>query len=284
MPRLRLTRAFQEQVLTTLLPAAHHAFPLQKFQPKYPEPSCRASCDSPQSKSSPTTCGTTTSKVLTAQEWVTLRVAESEELLWRKTCSQCHALTFTANASLPSISKSNIPSRWFAHAVFDHDATFLKCIECHAAWGNYQPIHCGRVLLPESGPARNVIIWRRVGGIPLFRMPHLSRLDQGKVSQGKFGCSGAGRQLATPPRSRPAGKKSKRGCGRANGLIISYTPSHSPARPGAFPPKNSISSFQEYFWNGHLPGNRRECRQTRRGLLQFLSAVRYRIASSNRAR
>ncbi|HTT17371.1 MAG TPA: hypothetical protein VMG82_00400 [Candidatus Sulfotelmatobacter sp.] len=74
------------------------------------------------------------SRVLTSQEWVTLRVAESEELLWRKTCAQCHSLTFAPNAPLPSIAKSDIPARWFLHAVFDHDVhRFLKCGECHAA-------------------------------------------------------------------------------------------------------------------------------------------------------
>jgi hypothetical protein len=77
---------------------------------------------------------TTSSRVLASQEWVTLRVAESEELLWRKTCSQCHLLTFAPNASLPSIAKPHIPPRWFTHAVFDHDAhKFLTCVECHAA-------------------------------------------------------------------------------------------------------------------------------------------------------
>ena len=73
-------------------------------------------------------------RVLTEQQWVMLRVAESEELLYRKTCAQCHALQFVANAPWPIVAKSNITQRWFQHAVFNHDThKLLKCVECHAA-------------------------------------------------------------------------------------------------------------------------------------------------------
>ena len=71
-------------------------------------------------------------RVLTPQEWVALRVSESEELLWRKTCAQCHSLGISQTALLPTIAKSNITNRWFPHATFDHDPhKFLKCVECH---------------------------------------------------------------------------------------------------------------------------------------------------------
>ena len=72
-------------------------------------------------------------RILSRQEWVDLRVAESEELLWRKTCAQCHALSFTKQSSPPAVANSNITRRWFRHAVFDHDThKLLKCAECHS--------------------------------------------------------------------------------------------------------------------------------------------------------
>jgi hypothetical protein len=112
-------------------PTVVHAFLLQKFQQYIPSHPAELRVTAPN-RNLPQQPVTTASRALTSQEWVTLRVAESEELLWRKTCSQCHALTFAPNAPLPSIAKSNIPPRWFPHAVFDHDAhKFLKCVECH---------------------------------------------------------------------------------------------------------------------------------------------------------
>ena len=73
-------------------------------------------------------------RVLTPEQWVTERVAESEQLLWRKTCMQCHALSFPASQPLPVVAKSNITARWFQHAVFNHDEhRLLKCEECHTA-------------------------------------------------------------------------------------------------------------------------------------------------------
>ena len=73
-------------------------------------------------------------RVLTPEQWVTERVAESEQLLWRKTCMQCHAMSFPASQPLPVVAKSNITVRWFQHAVFNHDKHRLaKCEECHTA-------------------------------------------------------------------------------------------------------------------------------------------------------
>ncbi len=86
-------------------------------------------------------------RVLTEQQWVGLRVAESEELLYRKTCAQCHALKFAASVPLPVVAKSNIPQRWFQHAVFNHDThKLLKCVECHA--GALTSQESADVLLP----------------------------------------------------------------------------------------------------------------------------------------
>lgn len=72
--------------------------------------------------------------LVTPQEWVTLRVAESERLLWGKTCKQCHTMNFPAGGGLPTVAKSNITLRWLPHANFNHDQhELVKCTECHAA-------------------------------------------------------------------------------------------------------------------------------------------------------
>jgi hypothetical protein len=86
-------------------------------------------------------------RVLTEQQWVMLRVAESEELLYRKTCAQCHALQLVANAPWPIVVKSNITQRWFQHAVFNHDThKLLRCVECHS--GALTSQETADVLLP----------------------------------------------------------------------------------------------------------------------------------------
>jgi hypothetical protein len=78
-------------------------------------------------------------RVLTAQQWVTERVAESEQLLYGKTCKQCHALSFSSGAALPAVAKSNITPRWMPHANFNHDRhQLVKCTECHAALTSHE--------------------------------------------------------------------------------------------------------------------------------------------------
>jgi hypothetical protein len=73
-------------------------------------------------------------RVLTPPQWVSEKVAESEQLLWRKPCKQCHALSFSGSQALPLVAKSNITVRWFQHAVFDHEKhRLLQCGECHSA-------------------------------------------------------------------------------------------------------------------------------------------------------
>ena len=110
-----------------------HAFVVQKFQEyiaTHPEELRVAgpSRNLPEKPLPPTV------RVLTPPQWVAERVAESEDLLWRKTCLLCHTLVFSAGAPLPVTAKSNITSRWYPHAVFSHqDHRFVKCLECHAA-------------------------------------------------------------------------------------------------------------------------------------------------------
>jgi len=72
-------------------------------------------------------------RVVTRDQWVAERVSESEELLWRKACKQCHALSIPGDGELPTVAKSNITTRWMPHADFNHERhQMLKCTECHA--------------------------------------------------------------------------------------------------------------------------------------------------------
>jgi hypothetical protein len=68
-----------------------------------------------------------------AREWVGFRVDEAEDLLWRKTCKECHTL----NAGIgppPEIAPSNITRRWMPHAEFSHDShRMMTCESCHTA-------------------------------------------------------------------------------------------------------------------------------------------------------
>ncbi len=73
-------------------------------------------------------------RVLTPAQWVGEKTAEAEELLWRKTCKQCHALDFARGAPLPRLAEAKIALRWMPHARFDHDAhRGFSCTGCHAA-------------------------------------------------------------------------------------------------------------------------------------------------------
>jgi hypothetical protein len=89
-------------------------------------------------------------------------VAVSEELLWHKTCAQCHAVSATplqdvkiarwdaaggqrsaaptpltvapgAETKLPLIAAAHVKLQWLPHARFDHDAhAGFSCAGCHA--------------------------------------------------------------------------------------------------------------------------------------------------------
>jgi hypothetical protein len=74
---------------------------------------------------------------IAADQWAAAQVAAAEDLLYRtrnKGCQYCHALATTADApdALPPIVPTKIPSRWFAHARFDHRThRELRCLACH---------------------------------------------------------------------------------------------------------------------------------------------------------
>jgi hypothetical protein len=94
-------------------------------------------------------------RILTPAQWVTERTAEAQDLLWRKTCKQCHTLTPFRRTSkrkteesaklpgdareipsitdeLPYVAPANITLRWMPHAKFDHGAhDGFTCISCH---------------------------------------------------------------------------------------------------------------------------------------------------------
>jgi hypothetical protein len=94
-------------------------------------------------------------RILTQAEWVNERTAEAEELLWRKTCKQCHTLGWAtknpsmvisqsvaetestskssaSRSTLPYVEQANIILQWITHAKFDHDAhRGFTCVSCH---------------------------------------------------------------------------------------------------------------------------------------------------------
>ena len=71
-------------------------------------------------------------RILTPAQWVTERTADAEELLWRKTCKQCHRLEVKPGDSLPTVAPAIATERWFPHAKFDHDAhRGFSCLGCH---------------------------------------------------------------------------------------------------------------------------------------------------------
>ena len=105
------------------------------------------------------------SRAISAPQWVAERVAVSEELLWHKTCSQCHSISATTlhdvriarwdaaqpreasriaspagntpepNASansLPNVAPAKLTLQWLPHSRFDHDAhRGFSCTSCH---------------------------------------------------------------------------------------------------------------------------------------------------------
>jgi hypothetical protein len=111
-------------------------------------------------------------RAIAASQWVAEKTAVAEELLWHKTCSQCHEMSLTPlgdtriarwSASnpratnripswipaevrsdqddrfttrktiLPTVAPANITLRWMPHAKFDHGAhEGFTCVSCHA--------------------------------------------------------------------------------------------------------------------------------------------------------
>ena len=94
-------------------------------------------------------------RVLTPGQWVAEQTAEAEELLWRKTCKQCHELRFpakspsyktetpagrgseaagflTPSTQLPEVERMYRVLPWMPRSKFDHDAhRGFTCVSCH---------------------------------------------------------------------------------------------------------------------------------------------------------
>jgi hypothetical protein len=72
-------------------------------------------------------------RMYTPKEWIAARINDAEELLWRKTCKQCHALTMGARQdNLPVVEPARTTVKWMPHAKFDHDAhRGFSCASCH---------------------------------------------------------------------------------------------------------------------------------------------------------
>ena len=86
-------------------------------------------------------------RVLSPAQWVAERTADAEELLWRKTCKQCHALMTAQNSALPQVATANVRTQWMPHSKFDHDAhRGFSCVSCHAK--ALASTESGDILLP----------------------------------------------------------------------------------------------------------------------------------------
>jgi hypothetical protein len=74
-----------------------------------------------------------------AAEWVEQRMGDAQLLLWRKSCKECHSLSYPNGTypngpdALPVVAKAAITARWLPHANFDHEAhQMVQCVSCHA--------------------------------------------------------------------------------------------------------------------------------------------------------
>jgi hypothetical protein len=88
-----------------------------------------------------------------AAEWISRRMSDTQQLMWRKTCKECHSVNFKPGADLPEIPEAAIPVRWMKHAWFDHDAhQAVACAECHAKAATSK--ETSDVLLPAIATCR----------------------------------------------------------------------------------------------------------------------------------
>jgi hypothetical protein len=86
-------------------------------------------------------------RVLSPAQWVAERTADAEELLWRKTCKQCHVLTTSQSSVLPQVAAANVRTQWMPHSKFSHDAhRGFTCVSCHVK--ALTSTESGDILLP----------------------------------------------------------------------------------------------------------------------------------------
>jgi hypothetical protein len=114
-------------------PEAIHTFLTQKFQAYIATHSAELREPREPDRNLPEKPISPTYRTLSPPEWVAEHTAEAEQLLWRKTCKQCHTVNGGDAAAPTSIAASNVTVRFMAHARFDHSAhELLKCTSCHA--------------------------------------------------------------------------------------------------------------------------------------------------------
>jgi hypothetical protein len=144
-------------------PEVLHAFLLKKFGDHIAKhPSELLEMRDPQRNLTGRAAGPAARSV-SAKQWVSEQVAVSEELLWHKTCAQCHEISATplqdveiarwsalgvqpgstprsrpitaaagTDEKLPAIAGARLKLQWLPHARFDHDAhTGFSCVGCH---------------------------------------------------------------------------------------------------------------------------------------------------------
>jgi hypothetical protein len=74
-----------------------------------------------------------------AAEWVRQRMTDAQLVLWRKSCKECHSLSYpngtypNGPGALPTVAKAAITRRWLPNGNFDHEAhQMVECASCHA--------------------------------------------------------------------------------------------------------------------------------------------------------
>ena len=70
-----------------------------------------------------------------AQEWLERRTARAEDLLWGRTCAECHQVSAPPSAgALPQVAPVGASAVWMPKARFDHAPhLMLECTSCHRA-------------------------------------------------------------------------------------------------------------------------------------------------------
>lgn len=96
-------------------------------------------------------------------DWVQVRLAESERLLWTKTCAECHTLNGKDPLALPAVQEAKLTPTWLDPGSFDHTPhKMLACTGCHTQVENSEKT--SDVLIPgiktcqtcHSPSARNI--------------------------------------------------------------------------------------------------------------------------------
>ena len=85
------------------------------------------------------------------EEFVATQSRNAEQLLWRKTCKECHQTDFSqagTHDGLPRVVPSKITVKWLTHASFKHTPhASLSCISCHVKAPT--SIETAEVLIPS---------------------------------------------------------------------------------------------------------------------------------------